>query len=159
MSSWARMPVWDRVKEGIMCRRYLAGLLLLAATSWLVWAAPRADQKATDAARTPDGWMAASPRDEIRPAFAYEPSGGPGAKGAFVIKHDRREGLDGCWTKKFLVHGGKYYHFEVRYQARGVDLPRRSIVAKLDWRDTDGNKVLLDEPAVTGYLRGATPQA
>lgn len=142
-----------------MCRRYLVGLLLLAATGWLVWAAPRPDRKETDAARPPEGWTTASPRDEIRPTLAYEPSGGRGDKAAFAIKHDQREGLDGCWTKTFPVQGGKYYHIEAHYQARGVALPRRSIVARLDWRDADGNKVLLDEPAVTNYLRGATPQA
>jgi predicted amidohydrolase len=142
-----------------MSRRYLAGLLLLAAAGWLAWAAPGTDRKGTDAAGTPDGWTTASPRDEIRPAFSYEPSGGSGAEGAFVIKHDRREGLDGFCTKTFPVRGGHYYRFEVRYQARGVVLPRRSVVAQLDWRDAHGNKVDLDEPAVTGYLRGSTPQA
>jgi predicted amidohydrolase len=134
-------------------------MLLLASVSWIAWAAPRTDPKGTDATRTPDGWTTASPRDEIRPAFSYEQSGGLGGRGAFVIQHDRREGLDGCWTKTFPVHGGKYYRFEVSYQSRGVTLPRRSIVARLDWRDENGNKVVLDEPAVTSYLRGATPQA
>ncbi len=142
-----------------MCRRYLAGLLLLAAAGWLAGAAPSTDQNRTDAAPIPDGWTTASPRDEIRPAFSYEPSGGLEAKGAFVVKHDRREGLDGCWTKMFPVHGGKYYRFKVYYQSRGVALPRRSIVARLDWRNADGHKVVLDEPTVASYLRGATPQA
>ncbi len=142
-----------------MCRRCLVGLLLLAAAGWLVGAAPNADQNRTDAARTPDGWTTAAPRDEIRPAFSYEPSGGLGAKGAFVVKHDRRSGLDGSWTKNFSVRGGKYYRFKVFYQSRGVALPRRSIVARLDWRGVDGNKVVLDEPTVANYLRGATAQA
>jgi hypothetical protein len=133
--------------------------LLLSAAGWLAWAAPRTDREGTDAARTPDGWTTASPRDEIQPAFSYEPSGGLGAEGAFVIKHDRHEGLDGCWTKNFSVQGGKYCRFTVHYRARGVALPRRSVVAQLDWRDAEGNKVVLDEPTVTSYLRGATPQA
>jgi predicted amidohydrolase len=142
-----------------MFRPYLAGLLLLATLGWLTWAAPSKEPKVTDAARIPDDWTTASPRDEIRPDFSYESSGGIGRNGVFGIKHDHREGLDGCWTKTFPVHGGKYYCFEVRYQARGVTLPRRSIVAQLDWRGGNGKKVVLDEPAMTGYLRGATPQA
>ena len=142
-----------------MYRRYLAGLLLLIPADWLASATPRTEPKGTDASRYPDGWTPASPRDEIRPIFSFEPSSGPGSKGDFVIKHPQREGLDGCWTKMFPVHGGKYYRFEVRYQARSVAVPRRSIVAQLDWRDADGNKVVLDEPAVTNYLRGAKPQA
>ena len=139
-----------------MKRRLLTGVLLVAAGSGLVWTVSRADPKGGGA---PDGWTTAAPRDEIRPAFAYEPTGGLDGKGVFVIQHDRRQGLDGCWTKTFPVRGGQYYHFAVRYQARGVALPRRSIVAKLDWRDAGGRKVVLDEPAVTSYLRGATPQA
>src|SRR5262249_13175220 len=65
----------------------------------------------------------------------------------------------GCWTKTLPVAGGKHYRFHVLYRADGVTVPRRSVVAKLDWRDDDGRKVSLDEPAVSGYLRGSTPQA
>src|SRR5262249_53507299 len=110
-------------REGTMRRRYLSGLFLLTAAGWLAWAAPGAAQKAADA-KAPEGWPTAAPRDEIRPAFAYEPAGGPGGKGAFVIKHDRREGLDGCWTRTFPVSGGKYYQFQVLFKARGVAVPR-----------------------------------
>src|SRR5579885_578365 len=140
-----------------MSRRYLPVLFLLAAAGWLAWAAPGAERKATDPA--PDGWTTAAPRDEIRPEFAYERGGGPDGHGAFVISHDRREGLDGYWTKTFPVKGGQHYRFRVLYKAQGVAVPRRSIVAQLHWRDTDGKHVSLDEPAVSGYLRGATPQA
>jgi predicted amidohydrolase len=141
-----------------MKRRILTGALLVAVGSGLVWTASSADPKGAGAT-APDGWTTSAPRDEIRPAFAYEPTGGLDGKGVFVIQHDRRQGLDGYWTKTFPVRGGQHYRFAVRYQARGVALPRRSIVAKLDWRDAHGHKVVLDEPAVTSYLRGAAPQA
>jgi predicted amidohydrolase len=141
-----------------MSRRYLPGLILLLAAGWLAWAEPGAERKAGPD-KPPDGWTTAAPRDEIRPDFAYERAGGPGGKGAFVISHDRRDGLDGCWTKTFPITGGKHYSFRVLCKATGVALPRRSVVAQIDWRDTDGKKVNLDESAVSGYLRGATPQA
>src|SRR6516225_2577274 len=79
----------------------------------------------------PDGWTAAAPREEIRPAFAYDPTGGPDGKGCFAIKADRREGLAGCWKKACPITGGKYYRFGARYQAQGVAVPRRSIVVEL----------------------------
>src|SRR5919201_4706503 len=101
-----------------MNRRNLFGLVLLAAAGWLAWAAPGAE--------APDGWTTAAPREEIRPAFRYEPDGGPDGKAALVITADRREGLDGCWTKSFPVTGGKHYHFEAKFQAKGVAVPRRS---------------------------------
>ncbi|HZT82075.1 MAG TPA: carbon-nitrogen hydrolase family protein [Gemmataceae bacterium] len=138
--------------------RALALLTVVLAAGSLAGAA-RPGTRAADAEKAPDGWTTAAPRDEIRPAFAYEPAGGPGGKAAFLIKADRREGLDGCWTKTFPVAGGKHYRFRALFQARRVALPRRRVVARIDWRDDRGRKVLLDEPTVMGYLRGATPTA
>src|SRR5579862_3670593 len=104
----------------------------------------------------PDGWSSTALRNEIRPDFAYEPKGGPDGKGCFAITADRREGLDGCWKKTFPITGGKHYHFAAVYQAKGVTVPRRSIVAELHWRDAAGKAVPLDEQPVTGFLRNST---
>src|SRR5439155_14698967 len=110
-------------------------------------------------ATAPDGWTPAAVRDEIRPDFAYDPQGGPDGKGCFSITAARREGLAGCWKKSFPVTGGKYYRFAASYQAQGVAVPRRSVVAELHWLDAKGRHVPLDEQPVTGYLRGATAMA
>ncbi|MCL5282886.1 MAG: carbon-nitrogen hydrolase family protein [Planctomycetes bacterium] len=107
----------------------------------------------------PEGWTAAAPRDEIRPQFAFDAKGGPDGTGCFTIRADQREGLDGCWKKTFPVQGGKYYRFETSCKARGVAVPRRSIVPMIHWQDERGRQVPLDEPAVTSYLRGATGMA
>jgi predicted amidohydrolase len=117
---------------------------------------PPAAQPSTAA---PNGWTTAAPRDEIRPAFAYDPAGGPDGKGCLTIKADGREGLDGWWTKTFPVTGGKHYRFAASYQAKGVAVPRRSVLVEIHWQDAKGRKVPLDEPAVTNYLRGVTPTA
>ncbi len=61
----------------------------------------------------PPGWTARSPRDEIRPAFAYDPAGGPTRAGAFVITHDQRAGLQGWVEKEFPVTGGEWVRFRV----------------------------------------------
>jgi predicted amidohydrolase len=111
------------------------------------------------AADAPEGWTTAAPRDEVRPAFGYDPTGGPDGKGCFTISADRRDGLAGCWRKSFPVAGGKHYRFAARFQAKGVILPRRSVVAEIHWQDAQGRKVPLDEPGVPNYLRGVTPQA
>jgi predicted amidohydrolase len=107
----------------------------------------------------PEGWTTAAPRDEIRPQFAFDSKGGPNGAGCFIIRADQREGLDGCWKKTFPVEGGKYYRFETSYRARGVSVPRRSIVPMIHWQDDRGRQVPLDEPAVTSYLRGARGMA
>jgi predicted amidohydrolase len=57
------------------------------------------------------------------------------------------------------VVGGTWYRFVAFYQARSVDLPRRSIVAKLDWQEARGAAVPLDEPTVANYLRGSVGMA
>src|SRR5262249_45448646 len=90
---------------------------------------------------------------------AFESTGGMDGKGSLMIRTDAREGLDGCWTKSFPVEGGKGYRVEAFYQAKSVPLARRSVLVKLDWRDSKGNAVVLDEPTVTGYLRGSTGMA
>src|SRR6266436_6240042 len=111
-------------------------------------------KSAEDSSLAPAGWSTAAPRDEIKPEFAFEPQGGADGRGCFIIRSDAREGLDGSWTRTFPVSGGKHYRFFALYKSKSVTLPRRSIVAKLDWQDADGKSVLLDEPTVASYLRG-----
>ena len=55
--------------------------------------------------------------------------------------------------------GGKSYHFRADYRAEGVSVPRRSVVVWIRWIDDRGRAVPLDQPVVTGYLRGATAMA
>jgi len=150
-----RQGVWQS-KHGIIL---LIGAL--ASTSFVAWCwqGMASDTPARGSGQTPDGWTTAAPRDEIRPEFSFDPTGGIDGKGCFIIAADRREGLAGCWKKTFSVTGGKPYHFTASYQAKDVVLPRRSIVVELHWRDAQGKKVPLDQPAVSGYLRGATGMA
>jgi predicted amidohydrolase len=110
-------------------------------------------------AGAPEGWKVTAPRDEIRPSFAFDRTGGPSGKGAMVIQADGREGLDGGWVKTFPVVGGRFYHFHAVRKAENVALARRSVVAKVLWLDAAGQRVTYDESVVTGYLRGARPTA
>ncbi len=107
----------------------------------------------------PPGWSTAAPRDEIRPEFRYEARGGADYGGAFLIRGGGRPGEDGCWTRTFPVAGGKYYRFSALFQAKGVAVTRRSVLAKVDWRDAEGRSVPLDQPTVAGYLRGSVGTA
>jgi len=110
-------------------------------------------------AGAPEGWTVTAPRDEIRPEFAFDPQGGPDHHGAFVIKDDAREGLDGGWVKTFPITGGRHYRFQAVRKVENVALPRRSAVAKINWLDAVGKRVQYDEAVVTGYLRGFKPTA
>ena len=74
--------------------------LLLGST---ILAAPPEVSKSKSGETYPPGWSATAPRDEIRPAFSFDPTGGPKQSGSFVIRHDERDGLDGWFQKSFAV--------------------------------------------------------
>jgi predicted amidohydrolase len=98
------------------------------------------------AAPPPGGWQTAAPRDEISPAFSFEPNGGPNHDGSFVITHDSREGLDGWFQKWFAVNGGEFYRFQAVRKTRGVSVPRRSAVVRVLWSDAAGGMISADVP-------------
>ena len=153
------MKITKRIKQPklvfFLLASLIAGVFLL---SWS-WRGDASDLAEQAPASAPDGWTASAPRDEIRPEFVYEAKGGPDGKGCFIIKADQRAGLAGFWKKTFPVAGGRHYRFQASYQAKGVAVPRRSVLVELHWRDAHGKKVPLDQPGVTDYLRGATAMA
>lgn len=106
-----------------------------------------------------DDWRPTAVRDEVRPEFATTPNGAPDGGGCLIIHADARPGLDGAWTRSFPVTAGKQYRFAALYRATNVDVPRRSIVVKLDWRNDKGHAVPLDRPAVSGVLTKVTAMA
>src|SRR5262249_1679392 len=104
------------------------------AIPWILSAlvlAPIAAVVAADVPAAPDGWRTESPRDEIRPAFSYTATGSRDGKGALVITHDRREGLDGAWVKTFPVEGGRFYRFHAVRKTTNVKSPRRSAFVRI----------------------------
>jgi len=105
------------------------------------------------------GWTTAAPREEIRPKFMVEPTGGPGGKPALLIAADSRQGLDGWWKLSFPVTGGQHVKFSALYRAERVELPRRSVLVKIDWFDAAGKKVALEGPVVKDVLPGMTAMA
>ncbi len=110
------------------------------------------------AADAPTGWTTASPRDEIKPAFGYNPQGGPKHEGSFVIESGPREGLMGNWTRALPITGGQWYRFSVLRKMTGAD-PRRAGVARVLWHNAKGAAVLRDEISDASYAKGQRPRA
>src|ERR1041384_3729007 len=106
----------------------------------------------------PAGWTTAAPRDEIKPEFSYHPAGGPDHRGSFTIESDRREGLQGRWTRTFDVQGGQHYRFVTLRKVTNAD-GRRTAVARILWQDAKGKPVTHDEPSAGSYQRGVNPRA
>ena len=107
----------------------------------------------------PEGWTTASPRDELRPDFAYLPDGGYEGKSRFVIEHDEREGLDGRWTKTLPVKGGEYYQFQAFRRTKNVQSTRQSALIQITWQDDEGRLVPYDQKVVDFYRNGGVSMA
>lgn len=54
------------------------------------------------------------------------------------------ESMNASWRATVPVKGGEYYRFYAEYKAKDVPLPRRSVLASIDWQDEKGNR--LDQP-------------
>lgn len=107
----------------------------------------------------PAGWTTAALRDEIKPLFSYEPTGGRGGREGFIVSGDQRDGTSGWWQKTFGVEGGKTYSFSAWRKLDGTESGRRSGLVRLQWRDEKGNTVKRDEPTAGRYLHGALATA
>src|SRR5688572_28661605 len=104
-----------------------------------------------------DGWVKKSPRDEIRPEFAYNASGGPTHTGSLIIRTGDQSGLDGHWAKKFPVEGGRWYRFRVQRRVSEIASTDRHALARISWCDEQGQKVQRDAPGAKSYAAGKAP--
>jgi predicted amidohydrolase len=114
---------------------------------------------AQEASKAPAGWQPGFPRDEIKPAFSFDPRGGPKKTGSFVITTDKSEGAHGWWQTSVPITGGKFYRFHAVRKVENVEAPRRSAIARVLWQDDRGKAVRVDPPDDTkGYLPIAEPE-
>ncbi len=104
----------------------------------------------------PSGWSEEAPRNELRPRFHTDPKGGFDGAGALVITADAREGQHGWFQNTFAVTGGKHYRFYALHKTAGVAVPRKSVYARVLWRDA-GKTVRADPPE--GEPAGPLPTA
>jgi predicted amidohydrolase len=111
------------------------------------------DNPSAPTAELPAGWTTGSPREEIRPRFSYDPHGGPKGKGCLQITADEREGQSGWFQRSFTVKGGRHYRFHAVRSVQHIALPRRSVVARVLWTDSEGKQVPMSEAPVSGYLK------
>ena len=104
-------------------------------------------------------WRQVAPRDEIRPQFEYSPRGGPKGAGRLMLSAGDQPGLMGWWEARVPVSGGATVEFTVWRKSVGIEVPRRTAVVRLLWRDSSGKPVLHDEPSNASYLKGQRPRA
>jgi predicted amidohydrolase len=107
----------------------------------------------------PAGWETTAQRDEIRPAFSFDPKDGPNGHGAFVITTGDSIGQNGQFQKSFPVSGTKFYRFEVVRKTANVETPRRSAPVRIEWLDAAGKAVRADVPPGHESEKGPIPLA
>jgi predicted amidohydrolase len=106
-----------------------------------------------------EGWSTVAPREEIRPQFQRTETGGKSGHGALAIRADDREGLHGWWQKTFSVTGGHFYRFSAWRHTENIAVPRRSVLARVLWRDDSGREVQRREGVVTNFSLGVVARA
>ncbi|HUS34190.1 MAG TPA: carbon-nitrogen hydrolase family protein [Verrucomicrobiae bacterium] len=111
------------------------------------------------AASSMDDWSPQAPRDEIRPRFERTTAGGKSGHGALMIHDDDRPGLNGWWQKSFSITPGKHYRFTAWRRAENVATPRRSVIARVLWRDDANKPVKQIDDVVRNYSIGVGPTA
>ena len=126
---------------------------IVIALAWSFWVAFQIKGASAD------GWTAAAPREEIRPRFQHTETGGKSGHGALAIRADEREGLHGWWQKTFPVIAGRYYRFSAWRRTENVAVPRRSVLARVLWRDDKGTEVQRRYGVVTNFSLGVVASA
>lgn len=106
------------------------------------------------------GWKTLAAREEIRPEFSFEGTGGPNHEGALIVSTDTRPGLDGRWFKTFDIKGGQHYQFRALRRIQSIPAPvSRYVLARILWRDARGKRVRHDAPGAHSYAKGKRPMS
>jgi predicted amidohydrolase len=107
----------------------------------------------------PDEWRSEAPRAEIAPLFfRVEPAAGASAASARLLglSGQGNAAVDGRWVRVLPVKAGTHYQFTAEYQARDVDEPERSVLARVVWLGERGKRVDTPEYPLTRARR--TPE-
>jgi predicted amidohydrolase len=95
-----------------------------------------------------DGWKGMSPRDEIRPRFSVDPSGGRSGGAALKIEGNGNPAAFGSWNKTVSgLSGGRTYRFTAYCRARSVDRPALCLSARVEWLDGKGKRLRMPDQA------------
>lgn len=122
-------------------------------------AAPPRTTTSTKVEQLPPGWEAVAQREEIRPAFSFDPQGGPENNGAFVISAADSAAQHGWFQRSFPVDGGEFYRFRAVRMTDSVSVPRQSAAVRIVWQDAGGKPVLADVPRSHAGEAGSVPLA
>jgi predicted amidohydrolase len=87
-----------------------------------------------------DGWFEYSQRPALTPVFTKNHR-----EMTLEISSTGHFRCNGSWKKSFQVKTGEYVRFRAEYSTEYVKAPRRSVLARVYWRDQQGNQVMKPE--------------
>ena len=109
-------------------------------------------------AEGPGDWSVLAAREEIAPRSWTEPDAGGGMRLGLAGRGDAA--VDGRWVREVPVTAGASYSFRAEYRARGVETPRRSVLARIVWIDeTHLHRRAMEYPVATPPGRTAGPRS
>lgn len=111
------------------------------------------DKKPSEASATTP-WQFNAQRPEIAPAHWVDQEVLFEGKHTLAMAGDGKSYTNGKWSLDVEVIPGSIYEFETFFRPLAVDLPDRSILARIDWRGQDGNRI--SQPEYPATLREKT---
>jgi predicted amidohydrolase len=97
----------------------------------------------------PGDWSVFAVREEIAPRSWTEPDGQGGMRLGLAGRGD--DAVDGRWVREIPVTAGAPYAFRAEYRPRGIETPRRSVLARVVWLDGAGTgRKAMEYPMVAG---------
>ncbi|MGW8181492.1 MAG: hypothetical protein ACWGQW_22415, partial [bacterium] len=91
-----------------------------------------------------EDWTPYAQRQALMPVMSKSPE-----TGTLQMASTGHFRCNGSWRKSVSVEPEAYYAFSAEYRAMDVTWPRRSILARIDWKDGSGNRLSLPDYAKT----------
>jgi predicted amidohydrolase len=102
-----------------------------------------AREKSSEASDT--RWQFLTPRAEIAPAHWVDDEVQFEGKATLALSGDGKVYANGRWSLEVDVSPGSSYQFRTCFRPAKVDMPNRTILARIDWQGKDGTRIARPE--------------
>ncbi len=127
-----------------LCSGYILMLIVLGTAC--------ADKQARVSSDTP--WQFNAPRPEIAPDHWVDSEVLFEGKPTLALSGDGKAYTNGNWSLDVDVTTGRIYEFQTFFRPLKVDMPNRTILARVEWRGLDGKRIA--QPEYPATLREKT---
>ncbi len=99
-------------------------------------------------------WQFDTPRAEIAPAHWVDNEVEYEGKATLALSGDGKDYTNGRWSLEVDVSPGNFYEFRTCFRPSKVDMPNRTILARIHWQGKEGKRI--SRPEYPGTLREKT---